>query len=85
MKRDVYQELSRAYEFDLNVKRRNQKGEVIKEQPKKPEEIQEIEFKNQVYARIFQKMDNEFYEKKGEDEETDDDQDNRNIRDRFID
>jgi len=43
----------KAYEFDLDVKRRNAKGDILKNPPKKPEAIAEVEFKNQVYERLF--------------------------------
>ena len=82
MKRDVYFESVQEFNFDLDLVRRNSKGEILKAKPKTSEELAELEFSNQVYERVFRKMEKELND---EEEEALSDDDCRDIRDRWLD
>ena len=83
-KRDCYQPKVKPYVFNLDIKRRNAKGEILKNPPLKLEVVEEMEFKNQVYERLFNKLEKE-KELMPEVEEEDSDEDTRDIREKFID
>jgi len=74
----------KPYVFNLDIKRRNAKGEILKNPPLKLEVVEEMEFKNQVYERLFNKLEKE-KELMPEVEEEDSDEDTRDIREKFID
>ena len=42
--------------FNLDIKRRNAKGDILKNPPVKAEAVEEMDFKNQVYERLFKKL-----------------------------
>lgn len=56
LKRDCYEENVKSFVFDLDVKRRNAKGEILTNPAPKAEEVADFEFRNQVYERCFKKL-----------------------------
>jgi hypothetical protein len=71
LKRDCYIEGVRNYMKEIEIVR-NAKGELIDQVEKTPEEQAEIDFKNQVYERIFKKMEEADEFKRDSDEDSDD-------------
>ena len=57
MKRDVYIKDVKDFVFDLNVER-NAKGDFIEKVEKTDDEKKEIDWKNQVYERVFIALEN---------------------------
>jgi len=73
LQRDIYEKDVKNFMFELDIKRRNQKGELIIPNDKSPEEIAEIEFKNQVYERLFKRIEaKESLRDNSEDDDSDD-------------
>ena len=45
--------------FDLDTKYYQPNGDLIEKKPKTKEQLDEIEFKNQVYEKLFTRIDHE--------------------------
>jgi hypothetical protein len=70
--RDVYAKDVKNFMFELDIKRRNQKGELIIPNDKTLDELAEIELKNQVYERLFKRIEaRESLKDNSDDEESD--------------
>ena len=74
----------KGFVFNLDIKKRNAKGEILKNPPPKQEVIDDMEFKNQIYERLFKKLEKD-KTLVPDDVEEDSDEDDRDIRDKFID
>jgi hypothetical protein len=83
-KRDCYLPDVKEFVFDLEVMR-NIKGDLIDKEEKTPEQLAEIEFQNQVYERLFQRIEAEMMPNP-DDEESDESLDlpKSNIRENWI-
>ena len=53
VRKEIYFENCPQYTFELDLKTRNSKGELIVKPEKTPEELAEIELRDQVIERIF--------------------------------
>ena len=83
-KRDCYLPDVKEFVFDLEVMR-NIKGDLIDKEEKTPEQLAESEFQNQVYERLFQRIEAEMMPNP-DDEESDESLDlpKSNIRENWI-
>jgi hypothetical protein len=73
------------FNFDLDVVRRNPRGEILKNKPKTEQELAEIEFSNQVYERVFRKLVKRDEEKSSESDEDLTAEDMSDVRSRWLD
>lgn len=63
----------RNYSFDLYIENKNSKGDIIPQPPKTQEQISQNEYRNQVYERVFMRMEKEIVKIEESDEEESDD------------
>ena len=78
-KRDCYIDNVQDFVFDMDTIQRDQKGDVVGNTPKSAEYLAEMEYKNQVYERLFRKLEEQKKKKNDDsssDEFSDDDESN---------
>ena len=56
MKKECYNPDCLNYTEELEVLKRNKQGEIIEKPPKTKDELEKLEFKNQVYDRLFKRI-----------------------------
>lgn len=86
VRKECYVPECRDYLFELHTEHVNAKGEIIKKPHKSLDELNEIDFQNQVYERVFTRMEAEMQESSDEDNDGKDDDEppKENVRDRWI-
>lgn len=85
VRRDCYVHDVKNFVFDLDVQKRTPKGELIVRLEKTADQLAEIEFQNQVYERLFRRIEKEKVVDSDETEESDSDQGmKKSLRDDWI-